>query len=108
MRIFCDCLCLPGGELARGSFLVIVEGSLIAEVLTLDPVLEHSNLADKNQRGRGCSKLEDDLYTYLLTPGFIDLHTHGMGKPSQCTIYSLCAVVSVMLSDEVLLYCNLT
>jgi len=80
MRIYCECLCLPGGKLAQGSFLVIVEDGLIAEVRTLDSGGEEG-LKDKIQWGSGCSKLDDDLYTYLLTPGFIDLHTHGMGKP---------------------------
>ncbi len=54
--------------MASGSFVVLVEDGKIVEV--------------KDNQGLPLvgSGEDEDFHTYLLTPGFIDLHTHGMGK----------------------------
>ena len=57
---------LPGGVLEKGPVYVTVEGSRIAGVF----------------RGRSASPVTDcpTLHTHLLCPGFVDTHTHGLGR----------------------------
>ena len=57
---------LPGGVLEPGPVYVTVEGSRIAGVF----------------RGRSSAPVTDypTLHTHLLCPGFVDTHTHGLGK----------------------------
>ena len=62
--IQCDWLALPGGQLQEGPFRVCVEGEAITAV----------------QRDTSPGQESDHHHTHLLTPGFIDLHTHGVGK----------------------------
>ena len=64
MEIACEWIVLPGGRHEKGPFYVCVEDGVIASV-SQEP-----------------SKRSDVLHlsTYLLVPGFIDLHTHGVGR----------------------------
>lgn len=67
----------------RGSFLVIVKDGLIKEIR------DCVDNAPAERGGHGDLQDEDDQYTYLLTPGFIDLHTHGMGEVGgSCRVFS--------------------
>lgn len=59
----CEWLALPGGELEQGPLFVTVEGETITGICRQRPVQE-----------------KPWLRTHLLTPGFIDLHTHGVGR----------------------------
>lgn len=58
---------LPGGNLEEGPFFVKVVADTITSILT-------------NYQGP-CPE-EEWLSTYLLAPGFIDIHTHGVGEQS--------------------------
>ena len=64
MEIACEWLVLPGGRHEKGPFYVAVEGDVIAAV------------------SREPSKASDllCLSTFLLVPGFVDAHTHGVGR----------------------------
>lgn len=65
MLIKCDRLACPGGELLEGPLWVRVEGETVKGV----------------ERDLAPASVEEScLHTHLLTPGFIDLHTHGVGK----------------------------
>ena len=63
----CEYLSVPGGILEHGPFYVTVEGERITGVL-------------RQQPPRLAAEANQWLHTYLLTPGFIDLHTHGVGE----------------------------
>ena len=54
---------LPGGELRSGPLYVLVEGQKIASIHEDAPGLP-----------------DEVINTHLLTPGFVDLHTHGLGE----------------------------
>jgi N-acetylglucosamine-6-phosphate deacetylase len=56
---------LPGGSLEEGPFFVTIEGDAITSICT---------------DYQGSCSAEEWLTTHLLTPGFIDLHTHGVGE----------------------------
>lgn len=58
-----ECIVLPGGKLRTGPLYVVVEGQKIASIQE-----QASGLPD------------EVINTHLLTPGFIDLHTHGLGE----------------------------
>ncbi len=64
--IECEWLALPVGEVEEGPFFVTVEEGVITGILRERPDEE----GDHQQQ---C------LHTHLLSPGFIDLHTHGLG-----------------------------
>ena len=67
LSIVCDQLIAPGGQLLEGPFQVRVDGEVITGI----------------ERATSPEALQKDgtsLHTHLLTPGFIDLHTHGLGK----------------------------
>ena len=63
--IECEWLALSRGDLEEGPFFVTVEGDSITAVQRERPEAEKSL---------------QWLQTHLLTPGFIDLHTHGVGQ----------------------------
>ena len=54
---------LPGGTLKEGPFIVTIVADTITGVEFQGSCLE-----------------QECLSTYLLTPGFIDIHTHGVGE----------------------------
>ena len=60
-----DWLVLPGGKLQKGPIWVSVEGQKIAGVFQKrpPPTTDHTL-----------------LHAHLVTPGFVDIHTHGVGK----------------------------
>ncbi len=60
-----DWLVLAGGKLEKGPVYVAVEGETIAGVYK-----------DKDSITPGGSDL---LHAHLVTPGFVDIHTHGIG-----------------------------
>lgn len=62
--IECEWLAHFSGELEEGPLFVIVEEDSITAVQRERPEAERSL---------------QWLHTHLLTPGFIDLHTHGVG-----------------------------
>ncbi len=69
--IECEWLAVPSGELEEGPFFVTVEEGSITGVQREKP-------AQREGEGEDSSG-QQWLHTYLLTPGFIDLHTHGIG-----------------------------
>lgn len=54
----------PQGECKEGPFDVVVEKGLIAAI--------------ERCKG-GCGTCNDKLTCHFLTPGFVDIHNHGMG-----------------------------
>lgn len=66
MEVKCEWMILPGGQHKKGPFYVTIRGCEIAAI-SREPVV-----AD------GSFDLQR-LSTYLLVPGFVDLHTHGVG-----------------------------
>ena len=67
--IECQWLVLPVGEVKEGPFFVTVEEGVIKAILREKPDAEQGENAQ-----------QPHLHTHLLSPGFIDLHTHGLGK----------------------------
>ena len=61
----CEWLVVAGGRMEEGPYWVSVEGGSITGVHRASPLLQ------------AC---DQHLHTHLLTPGFIDLHTHGVGR----------------------------
>lgn len=55
---------LPGGTLKEGPFFVTIMADTITSVDLQEPSLSE----------------QECLTTHLLTPGFIDIHTHGVGE----------------------------
>ena len=58
-----DSVVLPGGELRTGPLYVLVEGTKIVSIQEEAPDIP-----------------DEVINTHLLTPGFVDLHTHGLGE----------------------------
>ena len=54
---------LPRGQEHEGPLYIIIKGDVIASIQTDPPEVSNAML----------------LKTHLLTPGFFDLHTHGLG-----------------------------
>ena len=54
---------LPGGQEREGPLYIIIKGDIITSIQTDPPDVSNIML----------------LKTHLLTPGFFDLHTHGLG-----------------------------
>ena len=54
---------LSGGQERKGPLYIIIEGDVITSIQTHPPEVSNTML----------------LKTHLLTPGFFDLHTHGLG-----------------------------
>lgn len=80
--IECAWIALPGGgELEKGPFYVTVEDETITGVDRQQPLLLPHSMSQ----------------CHLLTPGFIDLHTHGLGEymyGQYCTLYSYQSICS--------------
>ena len=60
-----DWLVLPGGKLEKGPVYVAIEGDKITGVHSQSsrPTTEHPV-----------------VHAHLVTPGFVDIHTHGVGR----------------------------
>ena len=54
---------LPKGEVREGTIYVTIKGDRIVTITTEPP-----------------TSFDRIINTHLLVPGFIDLHTHGLGK----------------------------
>ncbi len=63
-----DWLVLPGGKLEKGPVYVVVKGDRIAGV--------HKERASISPEG---SEQSYFMHAHLVTPGFVDIHTHGVG-----------------------------
>ncbi len=61
----CEWLVTPGGQLEQGPFSVTLEDEVITGI-------------HRSQSLEGSCQ----LHAHLVTPGFIDLHTHGVGEDS--------------------------
>ena len=64
MMISADWLVLPGGKLEKGPVYVAIEGERIAAV---------------NRQSSPPTTDPCTVHAHLLTAGFVDLHTHGLG-----------------------------
>ena len=67
MEVECEWIVLPGGQHKKGPFYVTIRDSAIAAI------------SSEPSATQGSSDLQH-LSTHLLVPGFIDLHTHGVGE----------------------------
>ena len=67
MEVECEWIVLPGGQHKQGPFYVTIRDSAIAAI---------SSAPSASQGGSDLQRLS----THLLVPGFIDLHTHGVGE----------------------------
>lgn len=65
----------PGGHLEEGPFFVTVSDATITGI--------HKDVRECQQQNADFKVNQEWLSTYLLTPGFIDLHTHGVGELRQ-------------------------
>ena len=61
--IAADKVSFPRGELKEGPLYVTIQGDRIASIATEPP-----------------TSFSQTIRTHLLVPGFIDLHTHGLGQ----------------------------
>ena len=69
MLVQTEWLVLPGGRHVRGPFRIVVEEEAIADVQRCGEDLATPPLDS-----------EDVInYAHLATPGFVDMHTHGVG-----------------------------
>lgn len=66
MEVECEWLVLPGGRHEKGPFYVTVKDDTIAAI-SKDPSASSESITER-------------LTTHLLVPGFVDLHTHGVGE----------------------------
>ena len=64
MEIQCEWIVLPGGIHKQGPSYVTVKDGVITAI---------------SQESSGISGLKQ-LSTHLLVPGFVDMHTHGVGE----------------------------
>ena len=74
LLIEADRAVLPGGVLEQGPVYVTVEGARISGVFV----------------GRSSTPVTDlprRIHTNLLCPGFVDIHTHGLGE-GLCRVHS--------------------
>lgn len=67
MEVECEWIVLSGGQHKQGPFYVTIRNSAIAAI---------SSAPSASQGGSDLQRLS----THLLVPGFIDLHTHGVGE----------------------------
>ena len=67
MEVECEWIVFPGGQHEKGPFYVTVRDSAIA------------GISSEPSAPQGGSDLQQ-LSTHLLVPGFVDLHTHGVGE----------------------------
>ena len=69
-------LALPGGRVEEGPFLVTVEGETITDI-SRQPSQPDSQATGSTSQA---PPPRPQLQAFLVTPGFIDLHTHGVGE----------------------------
>lgn len=64
--IQCELLVVPGGQLEQGPFFLTVDGEVITGIHRKQPLDLKSS--------------QQPLSAHLVSPGFIDIHTHGIGE----------------------------
>ena len=92
--IKCDWLALPGGRVERGPLYLTIQEDKVASITQTPP----SWFSEAHP---------EILHAHLVTPGFIDLHTHGVGEYIFHVVmlrfgYSFCAHLTSGGADDVI------